>query len=133
MVDTYFYHRSEFKGCMYEKQTYSKSNRKLDRQFSKLLAPDSVYERIYSKHFKKQYNEKPTCLPHLMMLFNDQFAEYLKDTSHTPMILFAMSYVRVMLIIIGLRNVGFSYFRPQCAKSNNLMVNKMRFFLIFLL
>jgi len=60
LADNYFFHRLAFKGCLYEKQTYSKPNRKLDRQFSKLFAPDNAYEKIYSKHFKKQYNGKPT-------------------------------------------------------------------------
>ena len=58
--DTYFYHRSTFRGCMYEKQTQSHSTRKLHKQFDKLQSADEAYEQIYTKHFKKYYRGKPT-------------------------------------------------------------------------
>jgi alpha-N-acetylglucosamine transferase len=48
-----------FKSAMYEKQTYSSSKRSLWRQMDKLFCTDSVYEQIYSKHFKKYYKGKP--------------------------------------------------------------------------
>ena len=60
LIGGYFYHRSAFRGCMYEKQTYSHSNRWLGKQFDKLLGCEKAYEQIYSKHFKKEYNGKPT-------------------------------------------------------------------------
>lgn len=60
LIDGYFYHRSAFRGCMYEKQTYSHNNRWLGKQFDKLFGSEKAYEQIYSKHFKKQYNGKPT-------------------------------------------------------------------------
>lgn len=60
LVSGYFYHRSAFRGCMYEKQTYSHNNRLLCNQFDKLFESEKAYEQIYSKHFKKQYNGKPT-------------------------------------------------------------------------
>ncbi len=60
LVGGYFYHSSAFRGCMYEKQTYSHNNRWLGKQFDKLFNSEKAYEQIYSKYFKKQYNGKPT-------------------------------------------------------------------------
>jgi hypothetical protein len=60
LLGGYFYHRSAFRGCMYEKQTYSHNNRWLGKQFDKLFGSEKAYEQIYSKHFKKLYNGKPT-------------------------------------------------------------------------
>lgn len=60
LVGGYFYHRSAFRDCMYEKQTYSHNNRWLCNQFDKLFNSEKAYEQIYSKHFKKQYKGKPT-------------------------------------------------------------------------
>lgn len=60
LVGGYFYHRSAFRGCMYEKQTYSHNNRWLGKQFDKLFNSEKAYEQIYSKYFKKLYNGKPT-------------------------------------------------------------------------
>lgn len=60
LIDGYFYHRSAFRGCMYEKQTYSHNNRWLGKQFDKMAGRERAYEQIYSKFFKKQYNGKPT-------------------------------------------------------------------------
>ena len=56
LADTYFYHRSAFRGCMYQCQTYSRKYRDLHKVF----ATDEIYEQIYSKHFKSQYGGKPT-------------------------------------------------------------------------
>lgn len=60
LADTFFYHRSAFKGCMYESQTYSKEFRKLNRKFKMYFQKSEIYEQIYKKHFKKQYDGKPT-------------------------------------------------------------------------
>ena len=60
LLNNYFYHRSALKGCMYEKQTFSKSMRYLDKNFSYLYASDRVYSEINKKHFKKFYSGKPT-------------------------------------------------------------------------
>ena len=59
-ADTYFYHRSAFRGCYYEKQVQSHHYRNIEKQFGFLFGNDKLYEEIYSKHFKKQYNGKPT-------------------------------------------------------------------------
>ncbi len=58
--ETYFYHRTAFRGCMYEKQTHSKKWRQLNKTFGKYFEFDELYERLYSKHFKKYYSGKPT-------------------------------------------------------------------------
>jgi len=56
----YFYHRTAFRGCMYEKQTYSHNTRWLGRQVDQLFGSDKAYEKIYSKYFKKTYNGRKT-------------------------------------------------------------------------
>jgi len=58
--DTYFYHRTAFKGCMYDIQTQSHKNRGLIRQFVKIQKRENSYEKLYSKYFKKHYKGKPT-------------------------------------------------------------------------
>lgn len=60
LADTYFYHRSAFRGCMYEKQTQSKNYRDLDKTLGVYFRTDQLFEQLYKKHFKKQYSGKPT-------------------------------------------------------------------------
>ena len=60
LADTYFYHRSAFNGCMYEKQTQSKKSRYLDKTLGEYFQTDQLFEQLYKKHFKKQYAGKPT-------------------------------------------------------------------------
>ena len=60
LISNYFFHRTAFRGCMYEKQTQSKKYKLLGKLFGNDFAIDRVYEQINSKHFKKQYNGKPT-------------------------------------------------------------------------
>jgi hypothetical protein len=60
LADTYFYHRSAFRGCMYEKQTQSKKSRYLDRMFGVYFQTDQLFDQLYKKHFKKNYAGKPT-------------------------------------------------------------------------
>jgi hypothetical protein len=60
LADTYFYHRSAFRGCMYEKQIQSKKYRQLDKTLRDYFQTDHLYEQLYKKHFKKQYAGKPT-------------------------------------------------------------------------
>ena len=60
LADTYFYHRSAFKGCMYEKKTQSKKSRYLDKTLWEYFKTDQLYEQLYKKNFKKQYAGKPT-------------------------------------------------------------------------
>ena len=60
LADTYFYHRSAFRGCMYEKQTHSKRNRQLLKMLEASFETDKLHEQLYKKHFKKMYAGKPT-------------------------------------------------------------------------
>lgn len=60
LAETYFYHRSAFRGCMYEKQTQSKKSRYLDKTLGLYFQTDQLYKQLYKKHFKKQYAGKPT-------------------------------------------------------------------------
>ena len=60
LTDTYFYHRSAFKGCMYKKQTQSKKQRYFNKTLSLYFRSDELFEHLYKKYFKKQYAGKPT-------------------------------------------------------------------------
>ena len=60
LVDRYFYHRSAFKGCMYDKQTQSKKSRELEKVLGGYFGTDKLYDQLYKKHFKKHYAGKPT-------------------------------------------------------------------------
>lgn len=60
LADTYFYHRSAFRGCMYQSQSHSKEFRRLDKRFKSYFQKEVLYEQLYKKHFKKQYAGKPT-------------------------------------------------------------------------
>lgn len=57
---THFYHRSAFTGCMYEKQTYSKHGRYLDKTLGAYFQSETLYKQLNKKHFKKYYAGKPT-------------------------------------------------------------------------
>ncbi len=45
---------------MYESQTRCKKWRQWNKNFGSYFEIDKCYEEIYSKHFKKYYNEKST-------------------------------------------------------------------------
>lgn len=60
MIDTYFLHRTAFRGAMYEKQTYSKKNRDMFRLYEQVFGSEKAYEELYRKNLKKQYRGKPT-------------------------------------------------------------------------
>jgi len=60
LADYYFYHRSAFRGCMYDKQTQSKKYRYLDKTLGAYFQADQLYSQLYKKHFKKKYAGKPT-------------------------------------------------------------------------
>ena len=60
LVDTYFYHREAFNGCMYVTQTQSKKYRQLDKTLGAYFKIDNLYSELYKKHFKKTYAGKPT-------------------------------------------------------------------------
>lgn len=58
--NSYFLHRTAFKGLFYEKQIESKKMRNFRYLFGNDFLADEIYEQIYSKYFKKTYNGKPT-------------------------------------------------------------------------
>lgn len=58
-IGGYFLHREAFNGCMYESQTQSKKERSINK-IGLYFQTDKLYNEIYSKHFKKWYNGKPT-------------------------------------------------------------------------
>jgi hypothetical protein len=60
LADTYFLHRSAFKGCMYECQTQGKKMRGLNNTLGAYFNTDQYYSQLYKKHFKKTYAGKPT-------------------------------------------------------------------------
>lgn len=60
LADTYFLHRSAFKGCMYESQTQSKKFRGLNNTLGAYFKADKYYNQLNEKHFKKTYAGKPT-------------------------------------------------------------------------
>jgi len=60
LADTYFYHRSAFRGCMYETQTQSKKSRYLNKTIGAYFKSDNLYSELNKKHFKKTYSGKPT-------------------------------------------------------------------------
>jgi hypothetical protein len=60
LVDCHFYHRSAFRGCMYQKQTQSKTYRQLDKTLGAYYRADDLYEQLHKKYFKKNYAGKPT-------------------------------------------------------------------------
>jgi len=60
LADTYFYHRTAYRGCMYEKQTQSKKYRGLDKTLGAYFQTDHLFEQLNKRHFKKQYAGKPT-------------------------------------------------------------------------
>jgi len=86
LADTYFYHRSAFRGCMYEKQTYSHNNRTLYKKWDQLFSTDKVYEQLYSKHFKKFYAGKPT-KQYLKLMRKIQAAEGVSEKDLMALIL----------------------------------------------
>lgn len=60
LVDTHFFHRSAFTGCMYKKQNNSRRTRFADKQFELFFGVENVYKKLHSKHFKSFYAGKPT-------------------------------------------------------------------------
>jgi hypothetical protein len=59
-IGGYFLHRSAFRGCMYISQTKSKKWREMEILFGSYFDKEGYIEQLYSKHFKKFYNGKPT-------------------------------------------------------------------------
>lgn len=60
LIGERFMHRSALPSGMYECQTRSKTWRGWEKSFGSFFEMEKYYEEIYSKHFKKYYNGKPT-------------------------------------------------------------------------
>ena len=59
LANTYFYHRSAFRGCMYRSQTESKINRLITQKY-KPMHKGNEYDQLKEKYFKLYYNGLPT-------------------------------------------------------------------------
>jgi hypothetical protein len=55
LVDGFFFHREAFKGCLYEKQTYSHRARKINRLLNKVIVHAHVNDELTKKYFKTKY------------------------------------------------------------------------------
>ncbi|APZ46314.1 hypothetical protein BW723_08390 [Polaribacter reichenbachii] len=60
LINGRFQHRSILKTGMYSSQTRSKYYRSLEKVYGAYFESDNHYSELYSKHFKKYYNGKPT-------------------------------------------------------------------------
>lgn len=60
LINGKFKHRSALPSGMYSTQTQSKKWRQIEKAYGCYFSSDRYYEEIYSKHFKKTYNGKPT-------------------------------------------------------------------------
>lgn len=60
LVGNYFFHRTAFTGCMYDKQTYSHKTRAFHKEWGLVFKMDEIHREIYKKHFKKVYKMKLT-------------------------------------------------------------------------
>jgi hypothetical protein len=59
LANTYFYHRSAFRGCMYRNQTESKINRLITQKY-KPMYKGNAYDQLQEMYFKLYYNGLPT-------------------------------------------------------------------------
>ncbi|TXD48134.1 hypothetical protein [Polaribacter sp. IC063] len=60
LINGRFQHRTAIKKAMYSTQTKSKKWREIERVFGSYFDKDKFYAELYSKHFRKSYNGKPT-------------------------------------------------------------------------
>jgi len=60
LIDERFMHRSALPSGMYSKQTHSKKWRQMEKVYGCYFDSDEVYKELYSKHFRRFYNGKPT-------------------------------------------------------------------------
>lgn len=58
-IGGYFLHRSAF-NTMYECQTWSKNFRSIEQRYRAYFEWEHAYEKLYEKHRKKTYANKPT-------------------------------------------------------------------------
>lgn len=60
LINERFMHRSALPSGMYSTQTQSKKWRFMDKALGSYFDSDKYYQELYSKHFKRYYNGKPT-------------------------------------------------------------------------
>jgi len=60
LIDCHFVHRSAVTSGVYAKQLHTKKWREMERIYGHHFDIDNYYQELYSKHFKKFYNGKPT-------------------------------------------------------------------------
>jgi len=60
LISERFMHRSALPSGMYSKQTHSKKWREMEKVYGNYFDNNEHYKELYSKHFKKFYNGKPT-------------------------------------------------------------------------
>jgi hypothetical protein len=58
--ESYFLHRSAYKGVFYDSQLRSKFYRSLDKSLGAYFKVDKAYEELYSKGFTRYYAGRPT-------------------------------------------------------------------------
>jgi len=54
-----FLHRTAYKNCRYESQTYSKRDKAMIKVMDAIMKGDEAYGKMNVKHFKKYYNGVP--------------------------------------------------------------------------
>jgi len=60
LKDGYFLQRAAFTNCLYKNQELSKRDKELGKILNTLLLTNQLFEQLCKKHFKSQYNGKPT-------------------------------------------------------------------------
>ena len=60
LIDERFMHRSALPSGMYSKQTHSKKWREIEKVYGAYFDSDNLYEKLYSKNFRKYYKGKLT-------------------------------------------------------------------------
>lgn len=78
LIDGYFQHREAIKG-FYEKQIQSKYYRHLEKVYGPVFKADELYSQMYSRHFRKYYNRKPT-KRYLKIIKQINEAKYINDS-----------------------------------------------------
>ena len=60
LIDEIFIHRSAMPSGIYSKQIHTKKWRYLEKVYGNYFNKEKYYKQLYSKHFRKFYNGKPT-------------------------------------------------------------------------
>lgn len=60
LIGGYFYHRTAFNGCFYEKQTESHRHRRFEKRFGESFRIEKILSQNNRKKIRQYYNGKPT-------------------------------------------------------------------------